>query len=311
MNRGYLYIAIATFFFSSMEIALKIAGPLFHPVQITFLRFFIGSLLLMPLAFMNIKRRQIKLHAEDFRFYAGLGFLLVVVSMVLFQLAVVMGQPAVVAVLFCSNPVFVIIFAHFILGEAITKYTVATLLISTAGIVAIMDPTNMTGNVLSLVLVLISAVLFALYGVLGAKRSLVHGGVTMTCFGFLFGSLELMVLSQLTKIAAVDQYLREIGLTVFTNIPICGGINLTSLPYLIYIGVGVTGLGFATYFLAMEATSATEASLVFFIKPVVAPLMALFVLKEPITFNMIVGIILIVVGSAISFIPKLKKAKAV
>ena len=79
------------------------------------------------------------------------------------------------AVLFCSNPVFVIIFAHFILGEAITKYTVATLLISTAGIVAIMNPTNMTGNVLSLVLVLISAVLFALYGVLGAKRSLVHG----------------------------------------------------------------------------------------------------------------------------------------
>ena len=303
MNRGYLYIAIATFFFSSMEIALKIAGPLFHPVQITFLRFFIGSLLLIPLAFMNIKRRQITLHAEDFRFYAGLGFLLVVVSMVLFQLAVVTGQPAVVAVLFCSNPVFVIIFAHFILGEAITKYTVATLLISTAGIVAIMNPTN--------VLVLISAVLFALYGVLGAKRSLVHGGVTMTCFGFLFGSLELMALSQLTKIAAVDQYLREIGLTVFTNIPICGGINLTSLPYLIYIGVGVTGLGFATYFLAMEATSATEASLVFFIKPVVAPLMALFVLKEPITFNMIVGIILIVVGSAISFIPKFKKAKAV
>ena len=303
MNRGYLYIAIATFFFSSMEIALKIAGPLFHPVQITFLRFFIGSLLLIPLAFMNIKRRQITLHAEDFRFYAGLGFLLVVVSMVLFQLAVVTGQPAVVAVLFCSNPVFVIIFAHFILGEAITKYTVATLLISTAGIVAIMNPTN--------VLVLISAVLFALYGVLGAKRSLVHGGVTMTCFGFLFGSLELMALSQLTKIAAVDQYLREIGLTVFTNIPICGGINLASLPYLIYIGVGVTGLGFATYFLAMEATSATEASLVFFIKPVVAPLMALFVLKEPITFNMIVGIILIVVGSAISFIPKFKKAKAV
>ena len=310
MNRGYLYIAIATFFFSSMEIALKIAGPLFHPVQITFLRFFIGSILLMPLALMNLRKKQIKLYAEDYRFYAGLGFLLVVVSMVLFQLAVVAGQPAVVAVLFCSNPVFVIIFAHFILHEVITKYTVASLVVSIAGIIAIMNPANMAGNGLSIVLVLLSAVLFGLYGVLGAKRSLAHGGVTMTCFGFLFGSLELMIFSQLIRFAPIEQYLQSVGLQVFTNIPVLSGINMASLPYLIYIGVGVTGLGFATYFLAMEATSATEASVVFFIKPMVAPLMAWFVLKEPITFNMIVGIVFIVIGSAISFIPKIKKARA-
>ena len=117
-------------------------------------------------------------------------------------------------------------------------------------------------------------------------------------------------MSQLIRFAPIEQYLQSVGLQVFTNIPVLSGINMASLPYLIYIGVGVTGLGFATYFLAMEATSATEASVVFFIKPMVAPLMAWFVLKEPITFNMIVGIVFIVIGSAISFIPKIKKARA-
>mgnify|MGYP002227133820 FL=1 len=37
-----------------------------------------------------------------------------------------------------------------------------------------------------------------------------------------------------------------------------------------------TGLGFACYFKAMEETSAQETSLVFFLKPVLAPVFAFF-----------------------------------
>ena len=309
MNKGYLYIVIATFLFSSMEVALKISGALFHPVQITFLRFFIGFLVLFPLALRTLHMREQILTRKDYRFYAGIGFLFVVVSMILYQMAIRYGEPAVVAVLFSSNPVFVIIFAHFILNEAITKYTIVTMVLSVIGIISIMNPSHMAGNELSIGLVLLSAVLFALYGVLGAKRSLLHGGVTMTCMGFLFGSLELLALILLTKISVVDGFLRSIGMTIFTNIPVLSGITMHSLPNLLYIGVGVTGLGFATYFLAMENTSATEASLVFYIKPVLSPIIALAVLGEPITTNMIIGIVFIVVGSAISFIPKIRKVK--
>ncbi|MFQ8737101.1 MAG: EamA family transporter [Bilophila wadsworthia] len=50
---------------------------------------------------------------------------------------------------------------------------------------------------------------------------------------------------------------------------------------MLYICVGVTGAGFACYFMAMEATSPITASLVFFFKPALAPVLALFFCRKP------------------------------
>ena len=74
---------------------------------------------------------------------------------------------------------------------------------------------------------------------------------------------------------------------------------------MLYICVGVTGAGFAFYFMAMEATSPITASLVFFFKPALAPLLAFLFLHEAIPFNMVVGILLILAGSLVSLIPAL------
>lgn len=310
MNKGYIYIIIATILFSSMEVALKLAGGLFHPVQITFLRFLIGSLILMPLAMHSLRKKHITLTLKDMQFYGMSGFVFIVVSMILYQLALGYGEASVVAVLFSSNPVFVIIFAYFMLKEPISKYNVATLVLSMLGIIAIMNPTKINGNELSMGLIMLSSSIFAFYGVLGRKKSLSHGGVAMTSFSFIFGSLELLLLITLTNIQPIANLFINAGLEKFAYIPSFSGVNMASLPQLAYIGVGVTGIGFASYFMAMEATSAAEASLVFFIKPVLAPIFALVILGTPITLNMVLGIILMVIGSGISLVPKLKNAKS-
>lgn len=309
MHKGYLYILIATILFSSMEVALKLTGSIFHPVQITFLRFFIGSMVLMPLALKSLKQRGITLNKGDALFYGRTGFIFIVVSMILYQLAIGYGQPSVVAVLFSSNPVFVCIFAYFLLKEPITKYNVATLVLSMIGIVIIMNPSKMAGNELSITLILLSAIIFAFYGVVGRKKSLVQGAIAMTSFSFLFGSLELFCIICLTNLAPVAEKLTSLGLGKFANIPSLGGLGMHSLLPLLYIGVGVTGIGFATYFLAMETTTAAEASLVFFIKPILAPIFAYVIMHEPITTNMVIGIVFMMVGSAISLVPKLRKQK--
>jgi drug/metabolite transporter (DMT)-like permease len=101
--------------------------------------------------------------------------------------------------------------------------------------------------------------------------------------------------------------MKKTGLGSFANIPVLAGINLHTLPGLLYIGVFVTGLGYAFYFMAMETTSAATASLVFYIKPVLAPLMALAILGEPITLTMVIGIAFIIAGSLISLVPGLRR----
>jgi len=71
----------------------------------------------------------------------------------------------------------------------------------------------------------------------------------------------------------------------------------------------VTGLGYSFYILAMEETSASTTSIVFFIKPALAPILALIILKEAIALNTIIGISLIVIGCVINFTTTSRLAK--
>lgn len=107
MNKGYLFILTTAFLFGTMETALKFFGSLFHPIQITVLRFFIGGFMLLPLARAALKTHGAVLTKKDYLFFAKAGFIGVFVSMIFYQLAVVYGKAAVSGVLFSCNPIFV------------------------------------------------------------------------------------------------------------------------------------------------------------------------------------------------------------
>lgn len=309
MKKGYVYILLATFLFSSMEIALKLVTNVFNPVALTFLRFLTGAIILLPFAVKGLKERKLKLNKSDFKFFVLEGFICVVVSMTFYQLAVLNCKASIVAVLFSCNPVFVIPFAYFILNEKIYKTTIVCLVISITGMIVIMNPFNMTSSVSGIIFTVLSAITFALYGVIGKKRSVRYGGIISSCFCFLSGSLEMLILILISKIGFISAFLANSKFKIFANINILQGIQMHTLPNLIYIGVFVTGLGYTFYFLAMEKTSAATASLVFYIKPALAPILALTILHESIALNTIAGIILIIVSSCITFISNNRHAK--
>jgi drug/metabolite transporter (DMT)-like permease len=303
LKKGFIFIALSTVFFSTMEIALKMVTGIFNPIQLTFLRFLIGGIVLLPLAVKGLRARQCRLRPKDFAFFALTGFICVVVSMVLYQLAIVYAPANIVAVLFSCNPVFVVIFAFILLHEPIRRHTVASILVSFSGILVIMNPLHMAGSAAGILLTILAAVTFALYGAVGRTRSDRYGGVAMTSMSFLLGSAEMAVLIAFSHIPAVASAAAGAGLRAFAAIPVLQGVSLQTLPSLIYIGIFVTGLGYTFYFLAMESTSAAMASLVFFIKPALAPVLALLILREPIGPLMLTGIGMILAGSLISFVP--------
>lgn len=310
MKKGYLYILITTIFFSTMEIMLKITAGGFHPLQITVLRFSIGALVLLPFALRHLKRKNCRLNSKDLLYLAITGFCCVAISMVVYQMAVLYSDASIVAILFSCNPVFVMILAALVLKEKVYKYSIVSILVSLTGMMVTIDPFHAKGSATGTILSVLAAITFALYSVMGKKHSARYGSVVMTCFSFIFGAAELFVLVLLTKTAWFGGFLTDIGLGIFANTPIFAGITVDLLPSLLYIGVGVTGLGFAFYFMAMEATSAITTSLVFFIKPALAPVLAFLILQEPLTSTKIAGIVLILIGSMITFIPGWKRQKA-
>lgn len=307
MKKGYLYIAMSTILFSTMEIALKTIGGQFHPIQLTLSRFLIGGIFLLPVALSALKKRGITLSASDIRAFAGLGFVGVVCSMICYQLSLLHVQASVVAVLFSSNPVFVTFFAFVFIHEAIYRRNIAALILEILGIIIIINPLHIQLDMTGILFVLLSTIAFALYGVLGKKKCSTLGGVVVTCGSFLLGSAEMLLLTALSHIPAVSGALASGSLSLFSSIPLLSGYTASNIGTFLYIAIGVTGMGYVCYFMAMEVTSASTASLTFFFKPALAPILAMIILKESIPFNMLAGILCILAGSIVSLYPSLTK----
>ena len=303
MNRGYIFIFLATVFFSSMEVALKTVANDFNPMQLTCTRFLIGGLLLIPFALRGLRQHGATVTLASWKGFAWLGFVGLVVSMMLYQLSILYAPASVVSVNFSCNPVLVLGFAYLILHADIRPQHIVALVLEVVAAIIIIDPLHINLDVTGIVLVLLSAATFALYAVLGKKQCAQYSGVAVTCFSCLAASAEMIVLMLISHIGPVASAMEAAGMPMFANMPFFTGYTSCNILNVLYICVFVTAGGYACYFMGMEATSAMQGSLVFFFKPVLAPILAMLILGEEIPWNMWAGIGLMLVASVVSMIP--------
>lgn len=289
MNKGYIYILITAFAFSTMEIAGKMISNQFNPFQLTFLRFSIGGLVLLPFALIEIRKRKLRLKLNDFAFFALTGLTGILISMSLFQLAILNTKASTVAVIFSTNFVFTIPFAIIILKEKLNKRMLLTIFISIMGIFLIFNPFSINPDMKGIVMAFGAAVTFSLYSVINKTRVEKYGGLILNSFSFIIGNIFLL------------------GFLLIFKIPVVSGINSGNVLHILYLGIFVTGIGYLCYFEAMRHTSAITASMVFCIKPALAPILALIILRESISVNTIFGIICIIAASLVVFVPNWRK----
>jgi len=309
VKKDYGYIAVAVIMFTSFEVVLKFIAGQINPVQLTLCRFAIGFIFLLPVALHNLKKREKQLDRKTMAYFALLGLIGIALCMPVLQMAVSYTNSSVAAVMFSCNPVFVTFLAFFLLKEPIKPRHIAALALEILGTVVIISPWNTKLNMTGVALALLSTLLFSLYGVMGKRKVAEFGGAVVTCFSFFFGSLIVLALILLSHISVVAQMFQSIGLNSFANIPVLAGYTWENLPYVLFVSVGVAGIGFCAYFLAMEYQPASVVSLVYFFKPALSPLLAWWVHGEEIAPNMLVGVILIVFGSLCSIIPGILEAK--
>lgn len=283
-RNSILFILITAFCFGTMEVALKLGGSSFSALQLTFLRFLIGGIFLLPFALRDLKKRQIRLNPGDVIYLLILALIGICISMTAFQMGVMSSNANTASVIISMNPVFTMVFAYFIIGEPFTKRKALVLAISVLGLIFVANPANLAeGNTVRGILFnLLAAVTFALFTALGKLRIARLGGLIQNSFTFLFASaMELVVLL-------------IHGDSVFS------GIQWHTLPVILYTGIIVTGIGYFAYLKAIEIAGPSNASVAFFIKPVVAVSVAALILHETVTWNIVLGVFLIICGSLVN-----------
>ncbi|MGN0704493.1 MAG: DMT family transporter [Lentihominibacter sp.] len=280
MRKAYFFVVLTAFLFGTMEVACKAAGSQLDPFQLTFLRFAIGGLILLPFAAAELKQNKIKLTAKDILILAGVGTLGIPLSMVFFQLGVMNSNAATASVLICINPFFTMVFAHFFTEEKLNRNKFIVLAIGLAGLIFMIKPWNIQeGNtVIGIVYMLLAAVFFGAYTVAGKVSVQKMGIMAQTSISFILGSLILFII------------------ILITGKPVVAGVT-DSFILVLYVGIFVTGLGYYSYFMAIKNSDAATGSLAFFLKPAIAPVMAVIFLKETILWNTYIGIGLILAAS--------------
>lgn len=290
MSKAYFFVVITAFLFGSMEVSCKIGGADLDAFQLTFLRFAIGGLVLLPFAVMEMRRRGVRIHGGDVLRLAGVGALGIPVSMVLFQLSIMSSNASTVSVLICTSPFFVMLFAHLFTDEKLNRDKLIVLAIALVGILFMLRPWDVQeGNsMLGMVLMLLAAFFFGAYTVAGKTLAARMGLMAQTSFSFLIGSAILLVI------------ILCMGRPVLTGVA-------EHLPIVLYVGVMVTGVGYFCYFKAIELSDAATGSFAFFLKPAIAPPLARIILKETILWNTLVGIGLILAASLLNILSQKKR----
>ena len=302
---GYIYIVLCAVIFSTMEVMLKTVHGVFAPMQITVLRFLIGGILLIPFALRSMRKKGAAFTRADIGFFALTGFLCVAFSMVLYQMAVTYTKASVVAIIFSCNPIFVTVLAYFLLREDIRRNHIIALVLELLAVLIIIDPLHAALDPTGALLAIASALVFSFYSVVGKKRTARFGGIAVTCWSFLFGSAELLAVLLLGRTEAIGALFASLGLDIFVDVPLFAGIPLSALPAFAYICAVNSAAGYVCHMMALEKASAQEASLIFFLKPMIAPVFALVFLHEEITANMLLGIACFLLGSGTAILPGL------
>ena len=148
--KHHFYAILGSILLGTIAIFVKLIGDSIPIMTMSFLRVFFAFLfLLVTVPFID--KNTFKLYKNHFFMLLAIGFLFAVVS-VMFNMANLLAPVQNVVLINASSPLFVLIFAYFILKEKITKEKLITISIAFVGL-AIINPFQMNflvGNLLAL-----------------------------------------------------------------------------------------------------------------------------------------------------------------
>lgn len=248
----------------------------------TFLRFFIAVLVFFPI----VLRFKKKFNWEKFPslvfyslFFSG--------NAIFFGLGLQYTSVLASQILYAAVPIFTGIFSYLIIHEKFSRYKIMGALISLSGVLFIIYQSAGASSVFSLgtpfgnIIILMGVVCWSLYLVFSKKITAVFTPIETS-----FTSYVVTLLISLF-IIPFEYYLKPFDISQVTS------VGVTSL-----IGVGVVSTAFSFYLIqyGVKKTSPFTASLFFYMGPFFSSLTAVPLLHEKLTFQLIIGGFLILLG---------------
>ncbi len=293
---SYVFLFITIFFFSTLEVTGKFISGGISPFAITIYRFLLGGLLILPFAISEIKKNKTKFRFTDFMKLSYPGIVNVTISMMLLQLAIYYGKASLTAIIVSSNPIFVAIFARIILKEKMNISRIFGIVAGLIGVVLIISAESDVQTIsrnpnLGIIFACLASIIFAFYTVISKKYVKKYGNLTTNTIAFFMGSIVLAIIS------------------VIFGMKLTFEPSLKNLLAIGYLGIFVSGIAYILFFEGLKKVPTAVGSMFFFLKPVIASILAYLIFRERINGIQIFGILVIIAGINIENIKNFIKKK--
>lgn len=274
---GFVCLLTAIGLWSTVEVVVRTLHEAIPPIQFAWVRFLLGGLFLLALLPFELRRRGLSLNGRIVWFACWSSFPGIAVSGMALQVALTHAGAAVVATVYGAAPLIVMGLSRVLLGDAMTVPRIVGLCCGFLGIVLLASgEPSPTFSLLGVGCAILCVTSFSLWAVLVKKYAGPYAGLPVTALSMAFG------VGYMTPLVFWES----------------GGVELAPLTSniipVIYLSVGTTGVAYWCYFMGLERIDATRAMSIILLKPPAAAILATIALSEPLTWNVVgaMGLIL-------------------
>lgn len=284
---GSMYLALASTIWGGMFVVVKIVVSVIPPLELVWMRYLVAIATLVVIGLITRQKWQIdKCH---YLTIIAIGIIGNTISIVAQETGTMLSSAQMGAIVTSSTPVFMVIFARFLLKEQLTLKKGLSICLSTIGVFLIVGVGHVDlSSKLGGISLLIAALTWALMSVLVKRVPSNYSQIVVTTYSIL---VALIVLTPF-----VLPRLHTINISQLTHPTIWGGV--------LYLGIISTAGGFLLWNRGLQMLNASSGGLFFFFQPVVGTSLGWLILGETIGITFWIGSILILIGVLFVIIEK-------
>jgi drug/metabolite transporter (DMT)-like permease len=289
--RGEIYLILgATLFAFNGVVAKVVLAEGLSPWRLTQVRSG-GAFLILILFFLLFKRRELRASREEIPWLIAFGVVAVILVQALYFVAIGRIYLGTALLIEFTAPIWILLFLRFVLKKEVDKLLWLALAFSFSGLMIVTQVwKGLTLDGIGLLAAFLDSIALAGYFLIAEKLGKTKNGAVMTVWGFGIG----------TVIMAFAMPLWSFPTEYFSrSMPLPGFLDQYSLPGWVLIGWVVLLGTLAPYLLViagLRILSASTASIIGILEPVLASLFAWWFLSEILNNIQIAGAIVVVIG---------------
>lgn len=280
---GHLFAIITVIIWGTTFISTKILLVDFTPIEILFIRFVIGFIVLLVL---YPKRLVVNDKRQEGLFLAA-GISGITLYYLLENIALTLTTASNVGIIITIAPFFTAILSScFLKAEKPRLPFYLGFIIAVAGIILIStNGTSLQLNPIGDLLAVLAAITWSVYSILTRKISDLGYHTIQTTRRIFFYGLLLMI----PMLFLMD-----------FHVELSDFYKLTNIGNILFLGFGASALCFVTWNTAVRYLGALKTSVYIYLVPVVTLATSVIFLQEPLSLKLIIGAVLTLAGLGIS-----------